>query len=671
MQDSKILKLLHVFLVVGTLSAQIPQYKWGIALGTTVSLTVPIPIESSQGTDILTDNQGNVYTVGSFFGTLDFDPGPSLMNRTSNGSGDAFVVKTDSMGNFIWVKTFGGNGNEQCTSIAQDNAGNIYVGGSFSLTVDFDPGPASHLETSQGNLDGYVVKLDASGNFVYVRCLNGTGIDLIKNLTIDPIGNIGIVGCYGGITDFDPGLSINSYTCLGGLDAFVVKLNVLGDFMWARSYGAWSTTYGDEEANDLVFDQMGNLFITGSFMYSVDFDEGPGFSNQVCGCSIAVFLLQLDASGNYVWSKSFGGLSGAVGVSIQMDASGNIFVAGSMGYDTQTGDFDPGTGIFNLTGNGQLDIFLVKLTSSGNFLWARNFGGATYDEPGGIAIDRNGNIIIVGFFSGTVDFDPSSNTNLITPNGNRDAFISILSNSGNFVWAGKLGGPSSNEFAASIFTKANGTTYIAGFGGNNFDCDPGTGTASLSGYMNEAAFVVKLKETCIPPTAPLDITPIKNKTLCKNNSVATLSVSSSNPVLWYASPTSTTSIATGTVITTPSLTVGTYTYYASASGCTTSARTAIKLTVNECLSIANIEESEQMCSVFPNPISNIGTIKTPELLNRASLKVMDVTGKIVIVPYNYSAPFIQINTESLGNGIYFFEVFNEKKYYSGKFIVTK
>src|SRR5688572_9246472 len=134
-------KLYILFTVVFaqfTLLAQPPGYKWAKAIGTSTNGSY-----SSVGRDIMADLNSNVYVVGGFSGTMDFDPGPGVQIQTSNGSGDVFLAKTDSSGNLLWVKCFGGTGYDIGNAISIDSNGDIYIAGGFSMTVDFDPGTAA------------------------------------------------------------------------------------------------------------------------------------------------------------------------------------------------------------------------------------------------------------------------------------------------------------------------------------------------------------------------------------------------------------------------------------------------------------------------------------------------------------------------------------------------
>src|SRR5258705_4310265 len=128
-------------------------------------------IANDEGYSIAVDASGNVYTTGYFTGTVDFDPGPGTTNLTAIGLEDAFVLKMNAVGNIVWAKQFGGSSSDFGRSIAVDASGNVYTTGGFNGTVDFDPGPAIVNLSSAGGWDIFISKLNASGNFVWVKQL--------------------------------------------------------------------------------------------------------------------------------------------------------------------------------------------------------------------------------------------------------------------------------------------------------------------------------------------------------------------------------------------------------------------------------------------------------------------------------------------------------------------
>ena len=155
-------------------------------------------------------------------------------------------------------------------------------------------------------------------------------------------------------------------------------------------------------------DAAGNVYTTGYFRGTVDFDPGPGTVELTSAgtSSRDIFISKLDSGGNLVWAKAIGGVSNDFGWGIVADSSGNVYTTGDF---VGTVDFDPGTGpseIFELASVGSSDIFISKLDSNGNFVGAWAMGGTADDYGYGIFVDTIGNIYATGYFKNTVDFDP-------------------------------------------------------------------------------------------------------------------------------------------------------------------------------------------------------------------------------------------------------------------------
>ncbi len=437
------------------------------------------------GNSIAVDDLGNVYTAGVFEATVDFDPGVGTTNLSSNGGSDAFIQKMDASGNLIWVKSFGGTGYEEPYSLAIDASGNIYTTGYFQDTVDFDPSAGTTNLSSNGGIDAFVQKMDASGNFLWAKSFGSTNDDQGLSLTVDTSGNVYITGTFSGTVDFDPGVGTTNLSSNGGRDVFIQKMDASGNLIWVKSFGGT----GYDESKSLTIDASGNIYTIGLFSHTVDFDPGTGTTNLSSNGGIDAFVQKMDASGNFIWAKSFGGTSDDRGGSITTDASGNIY---SAGYFSNTVDFDPGTGTTNLSSNGNLDVFVQKMDASGNFIWAKSFGGTNNDYGNSITLDGLGNVYTTGTFQSTVDFDPSTGTTNLSSNGSSDAFIQKMDASGNFIWAKSFGG-TNGDYGFSIITDGSGNAYTTGgFESSTVDFDPSTGITNLNSNGGADSFIQKI-----------------------------------------------------------------------------------------------------------------------------------------------------------------------------------
>lgn len=146
--------------------------------------------------------------------------------------------------------------------------------------------------------------------------------------------------------------------------------------MYAQTF-RWATQLegiGNDEGHSVAVDSSGNVYTTGFFSATADFDPGPGTFNLTSAGGTDVFISKLNNAGNFVWARQLGGTSVDQGLSITVDNSGNVYTTG---FFSVTADFDPGPGAFTFTSGGLRDIFISKLDSTGNFVWARQFGPTT------------------------------------------------------------------------------------------------------------------------------------------------------------------------------------------------------------------------------------------------------------------------------------------------------
>lgn len=452
------------------------NFKWAKNMGGT---------QENEVNAMVRDGAGNIYQTGHFSGTTDFDPGPATNNLTSLGWDDNFVTKLDPGGNLIWAKSFGGTSWDDAKGLAVDASGNVFISGTFSETVDFDPGTGKKEIKSIGFIDGFILKLDASGNFGWVKTYGGFGSYVYGTiLALDQSGNIYTSGSFKGTVNFDPGAGTTNRTPKGDRDVFVLKLTPNGDFSWATNIG------GDakDEPISITVDPTNKLLVTGFFNGTTDFDPGTGTDTHISKGSDDIFIVKLDAAGAWIWAKTFGGSASDQGRCIKTDSLGNIFTIGSF---QGTVDFDPGTGITELVSNGSLDIFISKLDGNGNLVWAKRMGGSGMDIGLAISITNKGYVYATGAFSSTVDFDPGTGTTSLVSNGTWDVFILALNPSGNFVWAKSFGGPVA-DYGLSVIADKDGSVYSCGTFGDITDFDPGTGVFNITPKGVSDVFLSKL-----------------------------------------------------------------------------------------------------------------------------------------------------------------------------------
>ncbi len=340
---------------------------------------------SDQAKSMARDTEGNLYVTGSFQATVDFDPDPTgSWDLTSAGGNDIFVAKYSEDGGLIWARQIGGTGADVGNGIAVDSAGDVYITGSFSDTVDFDPGTGVADLTSVGGVDGFVAKLDTAGDFVWGRQMGGPGTDVGNGIALDPDGNVLSTGFFSDTADFDPGVTDESLTSFGNTDVFVSKLDAAGDFVWVRQMGGILTDRG----NDVAVDAAGNVHTTGSFFDTADFDPNlVGVFNLVSAGSADIFVSKLDSAGNLSWAQQFGGAGSDRGNAIEVDVDGNVWTTGVLDDDVFVAKLNslgigPSSTVFSENFDSGLGGFVIDNTfGSGGGLWHLSTGRQLDGDP--------------------------------------------------------------------------------------------------------------------------------------------------------------------------------------------------------------------------------------------------------------------------------------------------
>lgn len=372
------------------------------------------------GNALTLDANGNIYVTGIFFGTTDFDPGPSVFNLVSAGNEDIFVSKFDNSGNFTWAKRFGGPTNDFCNAIKLDASGNIYFNGYFENTADFDPGTGVFNLVSAGSTDIFVCKLSNNGNLLWAKKIGGPSSDAAYDIDLDAQGNVYSTGFYWATADFDPGPGTFNLTSPALGNGYILKLGTNGDFIRAADLG------GDSRVRciSMKLDNSGGLCLTGHFDGAADFDPGSGTAllNAVIDDD-DIFLGKYDLDFNLLWIKHIEGPSFQKVFDIDVDAADNIYATG---HYNGTADFDPGPAEHKLTAANDPDIFVLKLKPNGEFVWVAPATGSFFGSGYSLKVDKANNIYVGGTFEGSKDFDPGPDEVKRTSAGQSESFIEKL-----------------------------------------------------------------------------------------------------------------------------------------------------------------------------------------------------------------------------------------------------
>lgn len=414
------------------------------------------------------------------------------------------VTQNENAQSLQWAYDFG------CSSkvvngsgITHDLAGNCYSTGYFSGKVNF--GSTSIIDTIQakGYQDAYLIKYDGSGNPVWAWGI-GHLADTVNSyaIALDKNANILITGWFTGTVDFDPGVGTHLLTANSNNgDVFIAKYNSNGVFIWAFNMGgngnASAYNNNSNQGSGIACDTLGNIYATGYFEGTPDFNPGAGVNNLTANGLYDVWVAKYDVNGNYSWAFRIGGASSSnlycVGNAIVPDNSGNFYITG--GFEGSA-DFNPGTGTYNLAANGTEDAFLGRYDSAGNFLWAFNIGANASNTAEGfnIALDTNNNAFITGGFDGSADFNPGTGTNILssTTAGHSDIFLAKYSPTGSYMWAFNIGSIIAVYGNTGYAVASDGANiFVAGSFGGRGDFDPGPGVHTLNSSANGDLFLAK------------------------------------------------------------------------------------------------------------------------------------------------------------------------------------
>lgn len=384
-----------------------------------------------------------------------------------------------------WGYVLGGDSYESVHATTTDSAGNIYLCGYFHDTLDFDPGPAQYTLASKGINDAFLCKLNANGQLLWAKRFGGASAESADFMQLDALGNIYLVGQYSYTTELDPGPASLTFSAHSQYtDIYVLKFTANGDLLWGRSYGGTA----QDVPTGFKLNANGELLIAGDVAHDPDFDPGPGtftvgYMNNTSAC-----INVLDTAGNFEYVKVFKGNNNTSCTGLETDLNGNIVLCG---YLWGTTDFDPGPSVYPLSSVGYPDVFLLKLSASGTFIWAKSFGGTWIDQAEDICTDGQGNVLLTGMFNTSVDADPGPAVLTLTAPNGFGGFVSKFNPNGNLIWAKAILGTNLVS-GKEIESDPQGSVLVSGTFKGTIDLNPGPDNVTFPSNGQEDAFLLKL-----------------------------------------------------------------------------------------------------------------------------------------------------------------------------------
>ncbi len=395
---------------------------------------------------VTTDGSGNVIVVGFFRGTVNFGGG----NLTSAGGFDIFVAKFNGAGVHQWSQRFGDASDQRAFSVKTGLGGDIFVTGSFSGTVNFGGGDL----TSMGSNDIWVARFTWDGSHKWSQRFGDASAQEAYSLATDAGGNVIIAGAFDGTVNFGGG----NRTSAGLKDIFVAKFDQDGAHLWSKRFG----DANDNVAESVATDPFGYVIVAGDFYGTVNF----GGSDLVSAGFSDIFVVKFDAAGAHQWSKRFGDLPGQNAYGVATDLDSDVIITGAFGGTVNFGGGD-------LTSAGGADIFVAKLNSEGVHKWSRRYGDAGNQTGYSVTADASGNVVVTGYFWGTVNFGGSD----LISGGLADIFVAKLDVDGLHQWSQGFG-DGEPQAGYSVATDASGDVFATGDMGGTVDFGGGNHTSA-------------------------------------------------------------------------------------------------------------------------------------------------------------------------------------------------
>lgn len=364
------------------------------------------------------DANGNIYCVGEFTRTLDFDPDTTTFMLSVSGYADIFLWALKPNGELLYAKAFGDRSLESPKDISVNDFGDIAITGFLWGNGDMDPTTGYAPFSSNGKSDIFVMRLSSGGSIMWLRHFGSNEVDQGLNVEIANDKNIYVQGFFSGLVDFNP-------------DTLATEVFHLDEAQSGRGFYLRLTpqgTFGSAMANDIVPSRMElvydrDIYFSGFFSGTKDFDPDSTstLNLNAVGSQTPFFAWKIDTGWSVHWAKMWNEAEGGKN-SLFLSRDGNEGIVVSASYRGSM-DLDPGNGTINRSSNGMEDVFMAQLDSAGQLSYAESWGGSLKDYPALAMNNTDGELYLGGRFNGIVDYDPDPS---ITDNGQGSTLKSSL-----------------------------------------------------------------------------------------------------------------------------------------------------------------------------------------------------------------------------------------------------
>ncbi len=484
---------------------------------------------NAEGNAMCTDSQGNVFLTGNTYSS------GVIGTNTLTAQGNAYLVKYNSSGTVLWVRSFAFASNNQGNSygVATDNAGNVFITGTFGGTMVV--GSNTFVTYTAPNnaiyFDMFIVKYDAAGNLLWAQTYSGANVghEIGYSACTDASGNLIIAGSYS-----SPTLTLGSSTLTNVSSYskyFVAKFNGNGTPLWAKA----PLPYGMSQAYNIDMDNNGNLFICGAYQQSLAVGGTTLSSSGISDYNY--FIAKYDASGNFQWVQGGGGTQNDQAFAVDDDGSGGVYLTGGFYTPSMV------VGTNTLTSAGSVDAFVTRYNSSGSVLWSKNIG-SNGAEIGRVVRAKGNGFLLAGDVApfGTCTLVIGSTP--IVPNTISTTWLAEFDGSGNplgFVTSDKGSGGNAGLTFNPLCMLMDYPCRL--YLGGDFQNQTVLGTYTLNATVGagfSSPFVARMN---LPSANVVTLSVSGNQPICAGKS-ATLVASGAGTFTWTNGPTTNTYVVT-------------------------------------------------------------------------------------------------------------------------------
>jgi hypothetical protein len=411
----------------GSFATYVAKYNsaGGLVWANVINATTPGNVDEGNG--IAVSPSGDVYVTGAYSGTV--TAGGITLPAGVSGSTNGFVAHYGPTGNLISAvpilagSATGAIGTATPEGIAADASGDVFLTGSYSGTVNFNPAgsPAVYETAPGGGQQAFFLKLNPNSSFGWVRTLGASGdLENGNAITLDAAGDVYGTGAFINTVDFGSGSVLSSP---GSDAAYVLKLDPTGNTIWAKALAGNGGSQGNQ-GYGIGVDSSGNVYSSGFFTGTTNFNPNPGTADNLTSAGGPdAYISKLDPSGNFLWANQFGGTGQDASKYLALDSAGNVYATG---FFQGTATLTPGGQTLSTAGSS--GSFVLKFNPAGQYVWGTQYGGTggSEDQANGIVATPLGSVDVFGSFLGTVNFDPGPTTTTLSSQGSPDAFLSTL-----------------------------------------------------------------------------------------------------------------------------------------------------------------------------------------------------------------------------------------------------